>query len=114
MTAATTPPRPLGLSPGDPLAVLMPAARIPDGATVSKRTGEKRYILRDRIEMYGVAPDCLAKAGKNTLMAPPRAAFLVDASGNLSLIDGPTLLLWHISVAELHAALADLLEETPQ
>ena len=84
------------------MRVLLPAGEIPIGATVTKRTGEKPYILRDQITIF-TEPKQVIKAGD-------QARFLVGDNGDVNVVAMVTELLWTVSEDEL----SDYLEGTPQ
>ncbi len=84
------------------MRVLLPAGDIPIGATVTKRTGEKPYILRDKITIY--------TEPKQEIKAGDQARFLVGENGDANVVAMTTELLWTVSEDEL----SDYLEGTPQ
>jgi hypothetical protein len=84
------------------LRVLMPAGEIPVGATVTKRTGEKPYILRDKITIY--------TEPKQEIKAGDQARFLVGDNGDVNVVAMVTELLWTVSESQL----SEFLEGTPQ
>jgi hypothetical protein len=84
------------------MRVLLPAGDIPIGATVTKRTGEKPYILRDKITIY--------TEPKQEIKAGDQARFLVGENGDANVVAMITELLWTVSEDEL----SDYLEGTSQ
>ena len=79
----------------------MPAGRIPIGSTVTKRTGEKPYNLRDKITIYSEP--------KQEIHAGNQARFLVNPeTGDASLVAMTTELFWSASESQLRSFLNDL------
>jgi hypothetical protein len=75
--------------------LLIEAARIPMGSIVTKRTGSKEYILRDKIRIFG------EQGEPKEVKASEGALFLVNDGGDLNVIGSSTLLLWHTDRWEL-------------
>lgn len=70
------------------ITMILPAWQIPEGSTVTKRTGEVEYLLRPEIKVYskkGVTQ--VIKAGGGVL-------FLVGSDGNANAISADTKLAW--------------------
>lgn len=80
------------------LTALLPASHIPDGATVSKRTGSYRYTLTKSITLY-------SDAGKQVLLN--NGNFLFNERGDINSIPGDTLLLWHMPRFEVERMLGE-------
>lgn len=76
------------------MRVLLPAGDIPLGSTVTKRSGETEYVLRDALRIYG--PDKQVQ----TISAQGGACFLVSPSGDATAISATTLLLWSVEDEE--------------
>jgi len=76
------------INPEDRILVLLPVENIPDGATVTKRTGDKEYVLRRNMKVY-LLPD-----------APDRTieieGFFLGADGEVRQVQEGTLLHWNI------------------
>lgn len=87
----------------DGLMILLPASDIPAGSTVTKRTGDKEYILRDRITAYG-------ENGKGMELTPDAGMrFMVDpTTGNANIISGDKIICWKTDRYELQAHLEAL------
>lgn len=83
------------------VTVLLPAGELPDGAVVTKRNGQTRYLVRRTIEIHG--SEC------KTIAAGNGAVFLWTDSSPLRItaIPDTTQVLWTTSLRELH----DLLYE---
>jgi hypothetical protein len=85
------------------LRVLLPARQIPDGATVSKPTGQKKYALRRGLVIY-------AEEGANRKSTVSPAAgsvfLLTEFGGSISQHSDSSLLHWHTTLDGLiaHAA----------
>ena len=88
----------------DAIKVILPAGRIPQGATVTKRTGTKTYTLFDEIRIWPInatgsreereAADPTAQV--RFVKASPGTRFLMDISraGNASAIPMTLELIW--------------------
>ena len=77
------------------IAVLLPAMDIPLDSTVTKRTGEKEYTLRDRLRIYG------EENSPKEIKAADGSRFLVSENGDANVVSGTTKLLWHVEEEEL-------------
>lgn len=92
------------------MKVILPASRIPNGATVSKKTGEKRYTLRDTVPIWDVPensslPECLEGEG---------VKFLASDDGALVVVAHDKELVWHVRADDLICHLQTEMEGTPQ
>ena len=83
----------------DFMKVLLPAKDIPIGSIVTRPTGEKKYELRDKIE---VSPH-------QKIEADPNTRFLVgkDMSFIICAISGESELAWEVSPEELYNFIYD-------
>jgi hypothetical protein len=78
------------------MRLLLAAAEIPgDGATVTKRTGEVQYTLRNAVRIFG------EDGGPREIKAQDGARFLVSSKGDLTVIPGTTELLWCVDDEDL-------------
>lgn len=75
--------------------ILLPANEIPLGSTVTKRTGEKPYTLKDRIRIFGETGDA------RELKATDGTRLLVSETGDANVVGGETELLWYAEEFEL-------------
>jgi len=75
--------------------LLLHAREIPPGATVTKRTGEKKYVLRDQIKVYRAQGDV------QEIRALDGTRFLVGPSGDIDVVGSETELVWHASLWEV-------------
>jgi len=75
----------------DVIRVLLPAHKIPEGATVTKRSGDKLYTLRRELLLY-------TNEGKNVLAS---GCFLCDNVGNANQVDSELELHWVLTTNEL-------------
>jgi hypothetical protein len=89
--------------------VLLPAGKIPVGATVTKKTGTKEYKLLDRLRVFPVAltkTERLAAQARNEkpvvqeIKAQPGVLFLV-CDGNANAILATTELMWTTTAERL-------------
>lgn len=84
--------------------VLLPAGDIPDGSTVTKRTGAKEYTLKQKIKIYadkdsGTSPQVLEADGVKYL----------TGDGAINAISDNVVLVWKTTTGELHSFLDKLL-----
>lgn len=86
-----------------PISVLLPAIQIPIGSKVTKLRGEKVYIIKGTIRIYG------ANGERNELAAPPGTRFLCPAEGDINGVAGDTQLVWQTN----HDTLARFLRHDP-
>jgi len=83
------------------MKVILPAQAIPAGSTVTKITGQKAYILRDDIKIYGsVNPE--QQEMLRELRADKGTRFMVSSDGNISIVAGESELIWHVDADELY------------
>lgn len=75
------------------IKVILQAGRIPVGSFVTKRTGDKRYVLRDKIVIYGAA--------KQEISADEHCRFIVSSTGDVNVIGMDTELVWEVDEHEL-------------
>jgi hypothetical protein len=75
------------------MRVLLKAGEILLGSTVTKRTGEQEFTLRDSITIY--------TEPKQVIKALAYARFLVSSKGDISVVAMETELLWVASDHEL-------------
>lgn len=84
----------------------MEAKDIPVGSTVTKKTGEKPYTIRDDIKIYGsTTPD--QRETLRELKADSGTRFMVAGDGNINIISGDQELLWHVSEGDLYRWIED-------
>lgn len=82
--------------------VLIPVGDIPLDATVTKRTGEKPYKVRDKLVVY-----YSDKRQREMLTAAGDVRFLVNENGDANAIANTTEVLWYADFFEL----AELVDE---
>lgn len=82
------------LCPEDAVMVLLPAHKIPDGAIISRRTGDYRYTLRHGVTVYPV-PKTDAKPLKID------GFFVVNERGDINQVTPDTLLHWNTTAEGL-------------
>lgn len=90
------------------MKLILPANQIPEGATVTKRTGESEYCLRRSLKMY------TAGAAMKEIKADDGCVFLVGPSGNVNIHSGETELAWVVEENELYYWLDERQQGTPQ
>jgi hypothetical protein len=88
------------------IRVVMQAKDIPDGATVSKKTGMLQYTVRRELRVYY---DKHKDAEPTVLKAQDGAVFLVGREGDINAYDRDTELLWFAPIEELAAMLEEIL-----
>lgn len=96
----------MNICPEDVLGVILPAESIPDGSSVTKRTGEAQYILKQGIKVYSDTK------GESPLVVD--GCFLVSPSGSINQVKPTTLLRWNITAEDLVVQLQLAWEPTPQ
>ncbi len=84
------------------IRVILPAGKIPLGSDVTKKNGEKPYILRDRIRIFTQGED------KRELIAQEGTRILISETGDANAIPNTTDLVWHATRDDLDDYLADL------
>lgn len=70
--------------------LLLPASEIPLGSSVTKRTGEKRYTLRDILWLPNMGGE------SKKIVANDGSRFLVSENGDVNVVSGTTELLWWV------------------
>lgn len=88
-----------------PMKVVMHAGDIPDGATITKRTGQKEYTLKDKIVVY---TDKESTAAAITLQTPGVKYLTGDSS--INAVSSDVELVWHTDLTALHRYLGDILD----
>lgn len=96
------------ICPEDPIRVLLPAASIPGGSRVTKRSGEQQFTLRHKIKVYRGEID------KKLLPLEIEGIFLIGDGGLINQVKEDTLLHWNTTAKELVDILQLSWEETPQ
>lgn len=76
------------------LKVILPAALIPLGSTVSKRTGRAQYTLGDRLRLFS------PNEAKKEIIAQEGTRFLIG-TGDANAISDTTELVWEINEEDL-------------
>jgi hypothetical protein len=89
------------------LKVILPAALIPLGSTVSKRTGRAQYTLGDRLRLFS------PNEAKKEIVAQEGTRFLIG-TGDANAIPDSTELVWEINEEDLLYFLERRQEGTPQ
>lgn len=83
------------------MKVLIEAKEIPVGGIVTKKTGEKQYIIRDDIKIYGSTGPEQTETLRE-LRADRDTRFMVSEDCTINIISGNTELLWHVDAEELY------------
>ena len=89
---------------GPIVKVLMEAKNIPENSIVTKKTGEKRYTLKNKINVYSaddVRPEEKVKLNID-------GYFLFGARGSINQIAEDLELCWMVSLEELIVLLEDI------
>lgn len=87
------------LQVGDMLSVIISADKLFDGATVTKRTGDKIYTLKRSLKVYPIDSD------KDKPPMVIEGCFLCDNEGSFNQISPTTLLAWRVEAQSLMWAL---------
>jgi len=83
------------------MKLLIEAKQIPNGATVSKKTGDCVYTLRDEIKIWGTCTPENMDTLKE-LRSDKETRFMISENGNINVVSGDKELLWHASNEELY------------
>jgi hypothetical protein len=79
---------------------LLPLAQVPEGDTVTKRTGTKPYVVRDRLGIYG--GDSYGRKGEvEASHYGAGCRFLVNDRGDCQLMEGDRIVAWELTAEEL-------------
>lgn len=83
--------------------VILPAGEIPLDALVTKVTGEKEYLLREEIIIYGKLEnhESTGDKSKTVIKAGENCRFLLGVNGDVNAIDCNTKLAWIVSKVDL-------------
>lgn len=89
------------------MKVIMSVGEIPIGSTVSKITGEKQYIIQDKIKVYGdSALEKELKSGDNT-----RFLLAVTDSFCIEVVSHDKEMLWRVSEKDLYQYLYKIINK---
>jgi hypothetical protein len=77
------------------LRILLPVEVIPEGSTVSKRTGEYTYVLKRNLKIYGSTKE---DGDKKPMVID--GFFLVNERGDINQVAPGTLLHWNVTTLE--------------
>jgi len=102
----------LGVAKMSEIVVLMEASKIPNGSTITKKTGEYLYVLKKDITVYYDVSEQPRKP--LTIKSEDGMVFLMNKQGDLSCIKGSTKLLWYVESRDLMRYLEKQEEETYQ
>ena len=81
--------------------ILLPAGEIPDGEVVTKRTGEKEYILKHKVEIFGLPGPMVFESNDDVV-------FLSDMElGKFNAVSRDTLLMWKLEEEDMLSWLHD-------
>ncbi len=86
------------------IEVLLPAGDIPDGATVTKRTGAKEYKLKHKIKIYADKD-----SGTSAQVLEADGVKYLTGDGAINAISDKVVLIWKTTTGELHQFLEDML-----
>lgn len=76
------------------MKVILEVREIPVGSTVTKKTGEKVYTLRDDVKIYGSTQEQTETLRE--LKADSGTRFLIAQNGDISIVSGDVEMLWHV------------------
>lgn len=82
------------------MKVLIAVRDIPVGSSVTKKTGDKPYTLRDDVKIYGSTQE--QRETLRELKADEGTRFLIAQNGDISIVSGDTELLWHVAERDLY------------
>jgi hypothetical protein len=80
-----------------PLQIIMSAHDIPDGSTITKKTGQKPYVIKSKIKIYAEQKSGLAPQ----ILEAPGVKYLIDDSGNINAVSSEAEVMWHTTTGEL-------------
>lgn len=81
------------------MKVLLSAREIPFEATVTKRTGEKKYTLKETVRVYG---DTKERHQEIKTDSDTRFLMAQDMSPAIAAISADTELIWEVSPNQLY------------
>lgn len=84
-----------------PILVILPALEIPIGSTVTKRTGAKEYVLKDKVRFFS---DDVAQ--RKEITAAKGVLYLIN-DGDINIIPADLELIWITESDELLEYLED-------
>lgn len=79
------------------MKILLPAREIPLGEIVTKKTGAKKYVIRDRITVYSVT------GVQQVIKADSGSRFLIRDTGDATTVSGDAELMWDAADCEVVA-----------
>ena len=90
------------------MKMIIPLGDVPEGSTVTKRTGSKEYRVRDTFSIWG-APKGDEPKDKQEFHAGEGARFLVpDDGGDVNALGSDIEVVWIVTREDLEAYLAGL------
>lgn len=84
----------------DVVKVIVPAGRVPNGATVTKRNGTNVYTVAREIRVY-----MQERVPPTVVKAEDGGVFLLNGGPSVSCVSGTTELVWHADPDSLVRAL---------
>ena len=89
------------------MKVLMPVSEVPIGSTITKKTGEKEYTVREKIRIFG------DNTHQKEICADDNTRFLISDNGDINVISGDTEVLWLVTSEKLYQYLYEIIEKRP-
>lgn len=90
------------------LKVLLPLRDFPDGATVTKKTGQVQLTVRSEITVYN------ENRTRQVIKPNDGCRFLLDDRGNINAYSGDTEFLWCVDAEYFYRFLEDIMEGPSQ
>lgn len=102
------------LCPEDELRVLLPAEKIPDGATVAKRTGEQQFTLVHNLKVYKYGGGKSAATQEEKPLEISGFFIISSVSGAISQVQPDTMLHWVVPLEEFYEVCRESVEGSEQ
>ena len=77
------------------IKIILPAAEIPDGSIVTKRTGSKQYTLQSVIKYYDLEGKC------REIKTEDSVKLLISDNGSINAVSPETELVWETTFDDL-------------
>ena len=83
------------------LKLIVPAGDLPDGAVVTKVTGQKKFVIKRVLTIY-YEPSAGPAENKRTIPAEAGCVFLVDGDGNANAVGAEKEVKWVVGLDQLN------------
>jgi hypothetical protein len=89
-----------------PISIVMAAGDIPDNSIVTKRTGQKEYIIKNKIRIFA---DQNSGTQAQTLESDG-VRYLTVGNGDINAISAKLELIWRTTTGELYEFLKEMID----